>query len=304
MKHEFKEFSENIRLTSIQQEDAKTKYDGVCKTLHKKYYENNYDGKTKLLFGSYKTKTNTRPLDRSQDVDVIFKITQETFDQFNKYDCNGQSALLQEIRNCLLKTYTTSVEPKAWGKIVLVQFSDGHHNVEVLPGLEQCDGTFLIPNTENGGSWEVFNPRKQLDEFSKSNDATNGLTADITRMAKTWVKSTASLTFESFYLLSAVIDFLNNKYPNGAGFDDYHYVVKDLFTYLQNNCKKEIKSHVETALKRATNAVDYINVNKPKEASEEYRKIFGDNFPLVMENPVQERTTRVFATPSSPYVKL
>ncbi|MCF8221707.1 MAG: hypothetical protein K9J25_01065 [Bacteroidales bacterium] len=38
-------------------------YDGVCKTLHKKYYESDYNGKNKLLFGSYKTKTNTCPID-------------------------------------------------------------------------------------------------------------------------------------------------------------------------------------------------------------------------------------------------
>jgi len=55
MKKQFKNFNKNIRLTDKQEEDAKTKYDGVCKSLHNYYYPNKkYDGSTKFLFGSYK----------------------------------------------------------------------------------------------------------------------------------------------------------------------------------------------------------------------------------------------------------
>ena len=57
MEKQFKDFCENIRLTSQQETDAQTKYSGVCKKLHDHYYETQYDGGTKLLFGSYKTKT-------------------------------------------------------------------------------------------------------------------------------------------------------------------------------------------------------------------------------------------------------
>lgn len=304
MKEEFKKFSENIRLTSNQETDAKTKYDGVCETLHKQYYGTKYDGKTKLLFGSYKTKTNTRPFDEKQDVDVIFKIPQATFDQYNVYSGNGQSALLQEIRNHLTKTYSTSEQPKAWGKVVLVKFADNHHNVEVLPALEKPDGTFLIPNTENGGSWESFDPKSQLDSFYKSNNDTNGLTADLARMLKTWVKNTSSLTFKSYELLNLIIEFLKSNYQGGTDYDNYNKLIRDTFQYLKLNCDRRIVSYVESAFNRAQKAFDYSEEGKPKEASEEYKKIFGNEFPLVKENPVKESKTRVFSSPSSPYAKL
>jgi len=58
----FEKFVSNIRLTSAQIEDAKKKYNGVCKKLHNHYYpDSEYNGSTKLLIGSYGKRTNIRP---------------------------------------------------------------------------------------------------------------------------------------------------------------------------------------------------------------------------------------------------
>ncbi len=301
MKKQFSKFSENIRLTESQENDAKTKYTGVCKTLHKSYYENEYDGSTKLLFGSYKTKTNTRPLSEEQDIDVIFKIPEETYEKFKNYEGNGPSALLQEVKEILKKTYTTTDEIKGWGKVVLVKFADNTHNVEVLPAFELEDKTFIIPNSENGGSWDSFNPREQVDTFQLSNGKTNSLTADLTRMMKTWVKNTPSLNYKSYALLNDIMAYLSNNYKNGADYSEYYLVVRDCFHNLYINCDSSQDSHLATALSRANKAVTYFEEDKPKEASLEWRKIFGNEFPLVTENPINESKTRVFTTPSSPY---
>lgn len=306
MEKGFKKFCENIRLTSNQNEDAMTKYTGVCETLHKKYYESDYDGKSKLLFGSYKTKTNIRPLTEMQDVDVLFKIPQETFDKFDDYESSGQAALLQEIKNILKETYSTSDKIRAWAKVVLVKMADGPHNVEVLPALEKDDGTFTIPNSENGGSWENFDPREQLDEFQTSNDNTNGLTAELSRMMKSWNRNTSSMTYSSFELLSDVIKFLETEFTDGADYDDYYEVVKNLLDYLNQNCENEDrKSHFKTAYDRAIKALEFMDIDKPKEASEEWRKIFGDKFPKVKENPKKESVyVAPIVNPASPWSKL
>jgi len=306
MKKEFNKFCEDIRLTPKQNEDAKTKYTGVCKTLHNEYYESDYDGKTKLLFGSYKTKTNTRPLSEMQDVDALFKITQETFDKFDAYESNGQSALLQEIKDILKETYSTTDKVSAWGKVVLVKMADNTHNVEVLPALEKGDGTFTIPNSADGGSWEDFDPRKQIDEFQTSNVNTNGLTAELDRMMKAWKRNTSSMTYSSYELLSDVMSFLDIEFTEGAEFDDYYEVVKNFFDYLKNNRDDDnTKNHIETAYNRVVKAIEYMDEDKPKEASEEWRKIFGDKFPKVKENPKKESVYAApIVKPASPWSKL
>jgi len=304
MEEQFKQFTENIRLTENQENDAKTKYKGVCTKLHNSYYDSDYDGSTKFLFGSYKTKTNVRPLTENQDVDVIFKIPKETYERFKAYESNGPSALLQEVKAYLKEKYTTTDKIKAWGKVVLVEFADNTHNVEVLPAYEKEDKTFIIPNSENGGSWDTFDPRKQIDEFHSSNGSTNGMTAELARMIKTWVNNTSTCEYKSFDLLNDVMCFFESNYENGADYSEYSTVVKEFFQFLKENCDDSIDSHVQTALNRATKACDFENENKPKEASEEWRKVFGTEFPLVKSNPTEERSTRVFTYPSSPWMKL
>ncbi len=277
MQKQFDTFCENIRLTEKQEKDAKIKYDGVCETLNNYYYrESKYDGSAKFLFGSYKKKTNIRPLTTNQDVDVIFKMPIEEFDKYNNTAGNGQSALLQKIKDILKDKYTTTDKIKGWGKVVLVQFSDGTHNVEVVPAWEQENGTFKIPNTEDGGRWEVFNPRNNNNSFEESNKNTKGLTADLTRILKKWKRKVSSLSLNSYEIENYVIDFLSGY---SASNKDYDVIVRDSFAYLHGFVDSSNKSHIETALNRANKAIDYAEEENYQKANDEWQKIFVDEFP-------------------------
>jgi len=241
MEKQFKTFNSNIRLTEKQESDAKTKYDGVCKTLHNYYYQLVYNGSTKFLFGSYKKKTNIRPIVREQDVDVLFYMPKDEFKKYDEYKGNGQSALLAKIREVLKDTYTTTDKIKAWGKVVLIEFTENKHNIELLPAWENYDGTFKIPNTENGGSWETFDPREDINSFKVSNKSTNGLTATLSRMMKSWKRNTSSLTIKSFKIEQYVIDFLDKNYNEDI---EMQKVSQMFFQYLLNPIDVYNKSYV------------------------------------------------------------
>ena len=126
-----------------------------------------------------KKNTNIRPISENQDVDVLFKIPKETFDKFDNYKSNGQSVLLQEIKNILKKTFPTTEKISAWGKVILVKTKNGTRNIELLPAYEMENSKFKIPNSENGGSWEIFDPRVDMEKINKSNNKTNGLTKKV-----------------------------------------------------------------------------------------------------------------------------
>ncbi|QQS59471.1 hypothetical protein IPN35_01090 [Candidatus Peregrinibacteria bacterium] len=276
MQEQFIKFGENIRLTSSQREDAKKKYNGVCKKLHDYFYDTEYDGNTKFLFGSYKKNTAIRPFTDDQDVDVLFKMPEDDFAKFDNQD-NGQSALLSLVRKVLMDSkYALGDKPKAWGKVILIKTSDGTHNIELLPAFEQDDKTFLIPNTENGGEWETFDPRSELKRFNDSNSESNRLTAELSRMIKRWKQEVSSLSIKSFEIEDFVIDFLE-------GYEDvdspYSQVVKDFFEYLHDCVDGNNKSFVQTAKDRATKAIEYEENEKFEKATEEWRKVFGDSFP-------------------------
>ncbi len=269
----FNKFYETIKLTPDQREDAKTKYNGICKKLHNHYYENvEYDGRTKLLIGSYGKQTNIRP---PRDVDVIFIMPPAKFDDYSDNKTNPQTQLLQDIRKILSEKYSTSEKPKAWGKVVLVTFTDGTHNVEVLPAWENEDGTFLIPNSENGGSWENWDPRSEINNIQEF-DNDNGITKKLIRMIKKWSEN-CSVDIKTYEIEVAIMDFFFQKLHEGK---PYPCVIRDFFKFFYENEKEEtIQTHLNTAWNRAIKACDFEKDGDLDSAIDEWRKVFGEDFP-------------------------
>lgn len=288
MNNYFKEFLDNIRLTSNQVEDGKTKYRGVCDCLAKYFYGRDLCESDKILFGSFKTKTQVRPMEGGQDVDVVFKIDESVYEKYQ----NNPSGMLQKIRSILKEKYATTDHISAWGKVVLVEFSEGCHNVEVAPCFEREDGVFLIPNTcYSESDWEEFDVRGQLDSFATSNEDSDGLTRDLVKIIKKWVRNTSSLRYSSYNIVNDAIRFISLCYPSGRGTASYDVVVKDWFTYMENNTPihlQNYKSSITTAKDRAVKAMQFSNDGKYIEATKECIKIFGNMFPKAEKNEIKE----------------
>lgn len=291
---QFVRFLENISLTANQKEDAKRKYTGVCETLHDYFYEGTqYNPENKYLFGSYKKKTAIKPFTPDQDVDVLFKLSPEEYERYDSYESNGQSALLAKIRAILADKYTTTESIKAWGKVVLIEMAENTHNVELLPAFEQEDGTFIIPNTENGGSWESFDPKSGVDAFFASNDATDGFTRSLSMIFKKWNRENECLELKPFEIENQVMAFLESY-----ELDDFEYskAISEFFEWFLGRCDDESKSYVETAIKRAKKALEYESASKYEAAIDEWKKIFGKEFPtsfeIYKEAPREHRCVR------------
>lgn len=294
----FKTLIDNIMLTEKQKEDARKKYDGVCETLHNSYYEGTtYNGSTKLLIGSYGKSTNIRP---PRDVDVIFKMPEEEFKRFDELEGNKQSQLLQEIRSVIKDTYTTTETIRSFGKVVVIEFADGTHNVELLPAWELADGKFRIPNTENGGSWETYDPVAEIKYVSSSNVKT-GKTLDIIRITKKWAEN-CNVPLESFEIELLVVEFLTSQ-SDVALEEGYSNLVTGFFKFLVGKANAYIytpagkiislgedwKSRAESAYQRATKAVEYEEADKFERSSEEWKKVFGDDFPKGEDPKTEEK---------------
>lgn len=285
----YKKFIKNITLSSNQIEDGRTKYRGVCDCLAKAFFNRGLQDNDKLVFGSFKNNTQVLPMGENQDVDVVFKISEEIYESYKRQP----GAILQKVRNILKDTYTTTNHISAWGKVVLVDFAKGYHDVEVAPCYETKEGIFLIPNNYSDEvDWEEFDVRGQLDKFKKSNDNSYGLTQNLVKIIKKWVRNTTSLNYPSYNVTEDVISFVNSIYPKGIENNRYDVIVKDFFTYLSNNLPDHLisyKSNVETAKNRAIKANQYEEQGLHIEASEECIKIFGNDFPKAESNSNTER---------------
>ncbi|MDD5693239.1 MAG: nucleotidyltransferase [Patescibacteria group bacterium] len=289
LNREFEKLHENIKLTSAQLEDARTKYDGVCKRVHDNLYpEIEYSGKTKFLIGSFGKDTSIRP---PRDVDVIFIMPQDKFESYNDNTSSAQSQLLQDIRDILKGSYPTTESIKAWGKVVVIEFSEGCHNVELLPAWENEDGTFKIADTSSGGRWEDVDYRSEISSLSTSNNVTGGKTKALVRMIKKWAGGCVSLDLKSFEIEATVIDFLTANDFN----QDYSVLVNGLFQYLLLTVSQNDKGPVQTALDRSQKAIEYEGGDRVGEAVEEWKKIFGDDFPKVEVETVSKSSAEDYS---------
>lgn len=293
MQAQFKILLENIRLTEGQESDARTKYNGVCEVLHDAYYpDTSYNGGTKLLFGSYGKHTHIRP---PRDVDVLFKMPPSEFDRFEDLSGNRQSQLLQEVRSVLMDTYTTTEEIRAFGKVVVIGFAEGTHTIELLPGWELTDGRFRIPNTENGGSWEVFDPVSEIGHISESNVRT-GKTLDIIRICKKWTEF-CNVPLKSFIVELLVVQFLNvldepsldrSYAEHVAAWLQFLVGIAGSTIFSPNGSAialgDEWKSKAESAMQRAMKAREFEGRNELGNASLEWKKLFGDDFPKASDD--------------------
>lgn len=288
IEEQFAKFYENIKLTPAQKQDAIDKYTGVCKKLHDTYYPNvAYNGSTKLLIGSYGKHTSIRP---ARDVDVIFILPKDKFAQYDDNTSNKQSQLLQDVK-AILETKYPNTPIKAFGKIVKIEFSETKHDVELVPGWENDDGSFTIPDSENGGSWIVQRYREEIKAIAES-DATTGKTKFLIRLIKKW-SDNCSANIRSFHIEQKVLSYFSagdrSEYDTGK-------LVREFFQYYHDTIiDSNLQSHLNTAYNRAKKACDFQANEKIDDAIEEWVKIFGGDFPKTVKAIASERADVLIA---------
>ena len=274
----FDEMLKRLRLTPSQWQDAKSKWRGVSESLYQAFYDGEYNDHTRLIFGSYGKRTQIRPV---SDIDLLFKIPKEVLDQYQDHQTNGPAALLQRVRAILRAKYVTTDKVASWGKVVLVEFPEGKHNIELLPAFELGDGKFLIPNSEGGGSWDTFDPRYEMKLVSESNQRT-GITRTLIKFIKRWQRY-ANLSIKSFEIEFFSVAYLETNYDPAMSWSE---TIEGFFSWLepQIGIDHEDRTKTATAVGRVRKAREYELDAKFDDACEEWIKIFGNKFPTYDSN--------------------
>lgn len=102
----------------------------IARRLNSHFWDTDYEFAHRFYVGSYGRNTAIRSV---SDVDLVFELPGSVFKQFDSYIGNGQSALLQAVRQALLLSFPTT-KISADGQIVAIPFADG--NVfEIVPAF-------------------------------------------------------------------------------------------------------------------------------------------------------------------------
>lgn len=126
---DFERFCRNLRMSDSVVSNVQSRYHAITRRVNQDYWDSSSDTAHSLYVGSYGRGTSIY----TSDIDIIVELPWSEYTRYDNYVGNGQSALLSALRNCLLKTYSSS-SVSADGQVVDVDFSDGI-KFEVVPAL-------------------------------------------------------------------------------------------------------------------------------------------------------------------------
>ena len=178
------------------------RYHKITSAINKEFRKINSDTLNSFYVGSYGRGSAVN----TSDIDILVVLPEEEYYHYDAIKSNGQSRLLQAVRQALLVSYPTS-EIRADGQIVKINFKDGI-KFEILPAFKKIDlfgtwdGTYRYPDSNSGGRWYSTNPKAEQEAMKYKNNTSNGLLLDTCKHLR-FVRDN---NFRSYYLSGIVID--------------------------------------------------------------------------------------------------
>jgi Second Messenger Oligonucleotide or Dinucleotide Synthetase domain len=287
----FEKFLAELDLTEEQRTDAYEKATRVAQSLAAKYYpDQDFDPNVAMVSGSVGKNTAIRP---PSDVDVVFFLPRPNFFRIDHLEGNKQSQLLQEVKRALLVTYPRT-DIRGDGPVVKVPFDS--YFFEVLPVFVCDDGDLLTAHTSDGGSWLRFNPYKEAQQIHETDGRSLGKATNLIKMLKAW-RNYCNVDVKSICLEVAANVFIDQWANKSQTMYFYDWMIRDFFSfmlrelandgwtrpsgnanriYLGDNWQNKARAAYQAAL----NACQYEGSDDDYNASLEWRRIFGPQFPL------------------------
>lgn len=224
-------------ITLEKRQDIARRYRVVTKAINIEYWNINSEVMHSIYVGSYGRGTAIS----TSDIDILVELPKTEFDKFDSSMGNGQSRLLQSIRQSIKKAYPRS-DIRADGQVVKINFHDGI-KFEILPAFKNVSlwdtsQIYTYPNSNKGGKWETTNPKSEQDAMNIKNNLShsNGLFYATCRHMR-YIRDTY---FTSYHLSGIVIDsFVNTAMGNwkytepgvssSASSGDYENVLLEYF---------------------------------------------------------------------------
>ena len=286
--NKFKNFIYTLRIPDDKIAKISDRYKQITKRLNNDFWDENSEKEHSLYVGSYGRDTETK----TSDIDMLFWLPYEKYSQYNNYSENGQSALLQDVKESIRKTYSQT-DIRADGQVIVVDFSDGIC-FEVVPCFENNDGSFIHPNSNNGGSWKRTNPRPEIKTIKDKNNEWNKNLKRLCRMARAW-KDEHSVPMGGLLIDTFAHNFLERREYKNKSYSHYHWMIRDFFEYLKNQNKAQkywyavgsnqkiyrkgkFESKAQKAYNASLEAIEHENKGHEVAADKKWKEIFGTIF--------------------------
>lgn len=224
--NDFQQFCKNLRMSDSVVSNVQSRFRAITKRINQDFWGSDSEIVHSFYVGSYGRGTAIY----TSDIDIVVELPWSEYSKYNNYSGNGQSALLQAIRNSLMKTYSTS-HINADGQVVDIAFSDGV-KFEVVPAFKYSDNSgYCYADTNNGGSWRSMDPKIEIATFNGRNSLSNGNLKRLCRMMRAW-NAQKGVLMSGILIDTLAYRFMLQYEHADKSFTYYDWMSRDFFQYL------------------------------------------------------------------------
>lgn len=284
----FAEFCSNLQISNS--EVISLRYRAITRRLNSDFWDSSSETTHSLYVGSYGRNT---AIEGTSDVDMVFQLPYDVYKQYDQYFGNGQSALLQAVRESIKRTYPIT-NIGADGQVICVPFTDGI-TFEVLPAFLNKDDSYTFADANGGGSWRTTNPRAEIAGIRDRNTACNYNLVPLCRMMRAW-KRQWDVPISGMLIDTLAYQFIADWQYRDKSYLYYDFMTRDFFQFLvaQDESQQFWRApgsgqyvwktgNFQYKAKRCYNlsleAVAYQMNDKNWSAKQWWRSIFGTAFP-------------------------
>lgn len=285
----FQTFNNNLLISSTTRSTYSTRYLAICRRLNLDFWGYDLTSGGRYI-GSYGRNTANSWV---SDIDMLFELPWSTYTTYNNYLTNGQSALLQAVKNSISTTYP-STNLKGDGQIVSVTFSD-NTKFEVLPVFKNTDSSYTYADSNGGGSWKKTNPVPEIEAIASGDILCNSNLRRLCRMARSW-KYFNNVPIKGLLIDTLAYRFLTNWSNKDKSYLYYDWMSRDFFQYLKNQDKNQtiwyavgslqniynsdnFRYKATIAYNKSLEAIQYQTDNMEWSSKQKWREIYGYRFP-------------------------
>lgn len=201
----------------VTRQSIASRYHTVTKAINREFWNSTSETAHSLYVGSYGRNTAIN----TSDIDILIEIPEYEYNRYSYSKGNGQSRLLQAVKNAIGTPYSRS-NIRADGQVVKIDFSDGM-KFEVLPVFPQMSWsgavTYKYPDTNMGGNWRTTDPKSEQKAMKDKNSSSNGLLCATCKH----IRTIRDESYSSYHLSGILIDSFvyvamgNWRFTDGKG---------------------------------------------------------------------------------------
>lgn len=285
----FESFCEDLLVGTSLRSTISTRYLSICTRLNKDFWKMDTNSRGRYI-GSFGRNTANGWI---SDIDMLFEMPFSTYNTYNGYVTNGQSALLQAVKNSIATTYP-GTDLKGDGQIVLVKFAD-EMKIEVLPAFKNSDDSYTFADSNGGGSWKTTNPIPEIKAVATGDALTSNNLRHLCRMTRAW-KYYCNVPIKGLLIDTLAYRFLTSWSHRDKSYLYYDWMCRDFFEYLKIQTENQtiwyaigssqtinnpdnFRYKATVAFNKTKEAIQFQTDNKEWSAKQKWKEIYGSRFP-------------------------